>query len=102
NAKIKNLLTLNDISKSTYSRQIKVEAPEMTIEQEDEKLLAKIALYLEENLTDPQLSVEELSRQVGMSRSTLYSKILELTGLTPVEYIRSVKLDKAAVLLEKS
>lgn len=102
NAKIKNLLTLNDISKSTYSRQIKVEAPEMAIEQEDEKLLAKIALYLEENLTDPQLSVEELSRQVGMSRSTLYSKILELTGLTPVEYIRSVKLDKAAVLLEKS
>jgi Signal transduction histidine kinase len=102
NAKIKNLLTLNDISKNTYSRQIKVETPEMNIEQQDEKLLKKIALYLEENLTDPQLSVEELSRHAGMSRSTLYSKILELTGLTPVEYIRSVKLDKAAVLLEKS
>lgn len=37
-----------------------------------------------------------------MSRSSLYSKILELTGETPVEYIRSVKLEKAAVLLEKS
>jgi AraC-like DNA-binding protein len=59
-------------------------------------------IYLEENLTNPQLSVEELSRQLGMSRSSLYSKLLELTGQTPVEYIRSVKLDKAAVLLEKS
>jgi AraC-like DNA-binding protein len=37
-----------------------------------------------------------------MSRSSLYNKILELTGKTPVEFIRSVKLDKAAVLLEKS
>lgn len=102
NAKIKNLLALNDISKNTYSKQIKVQGPEMKIEQEDEKLLNRIMLYLEENLTDPQLSVEELSRQVGMSRSTLYNKVLELTGQTPVEYIRSVKLDKAAVLLEKS
>ena len=37
-----------------------------------------------------------------MSRGSLYNKILELTGLSPVEYIRSVKLDKGAVLLEKS
>ena len=37
-----------------------------------------------------------------MSRSSLYTKLLELTGLTPLEYIRSVKLDKAVVLLEKS
>ena len=58
--------------------------------------------YLEENLTDSQLSVADLSKQMGMSRSSLYSKVLELTGQTPVEYIRSVKLDKAALLLEKS
>ena len=37
-----------------------------------------------------------------MSRSSLYNKLLELTGQSPVEYIRSVKLEKAAVLLEKS
>jgi AraC-like DNA-binding protein len=37
-----------------------------------------------------------------MSRSTLYSKLLELTGQTPVEFIHSVKLDKAAQLLDKS
>ena len=59
-------------------------------------------VYLEENLTNPQLTVEELSRYVGMSRSALYNKLLELTGQTPVEYIRSVKLNKATVLLEKT
>lgn len=102
NAKIKNLLTLNSTLKSTYSRQIKVLAPDVKIESDDEKLLKEVMLYLEENLTNPKLSVEELSKHIGMSRSTLYSKILDLTGETPVEFIRSVKLDKAAILLKKS
>ena len=37
-----------------------------------------------------------------MSRSTFYNKLLELTGQTPVEYIRSFRLDRAAALMEKS
>lgn len=102
NAKVNNLLRLNNTLKNTYTKQIKVLAPEIKIESDDEKLLNTIMIYLEENLTNSQLSVEDLSRHVGMSRSSLYSKILELTGQTPVEFIRSVKLDKAAVLMEKS
>jgi signal transduction histidine kinase/ligand-binding sensor domain-containing protein/DNA-binding response OmpR family regulator len=102
NAKINNLLTLNTTLKKTYTKQIKVLSPEIKIESDDEKLLNAIMVYLDENLTNPQLSVEDLGKHVGMSRSSLYNKILELTGQTPVEFIRSVKLDKAAVLLEKS
>lgn len=102
NAKIKNLLILNSTLKNTYTKQIKVIAPEVKVESENEKFLKKVMVYLEENLTNPQLSVEDLSRHIGMSRSSLYSKLLEVTGQTPVEYIRSVKLDKAAILLENS
>jgi AraC-like DNA-binding protein len=102
NAKINNLLALNDTLKTTYTKQVKLISPEVDIESDNEKLLNAIMLYLEENLTNPQLSVEDLSKHVGMSRSSFYNKILEVTGKTPVEFIRSVKLDKAAVLLEKS
>lgn len=102
NAKINNLLTLNTTLKKTYTKQIKVLTPEIKIESDDEKLLNTVMVYLDENLTNPQLSVEDLSRHVGMSRSSLYNKILELTGQTPVEFIRTVKLDRSAVLLEKS
>ena len=100
-AKIKNLLELRNTFKTTYTRQIKVLTPEVAFESEDEKLLSRIINELEENIANPHLSVEFLSKQVGMSRSSLYNKLLELTGQTPVEYIRSFKLDKAAVLLEK-
>lgn len=102
NAKIRNLLELNSTLKNTYTKQIKVLASEVEIESDNEKLLNEIMLYIETNLTDSQLSVEELSKHVGMSRSSLYSKLLGLTGQSPVEYIRSVKLDKAAMLIEKS
>lgn len=102
NAKIKNLLALNDSLKNTYTKRIEVLTPKVEVESSTDKLIQKIVFYIEDNLTDNQLSVETLSRHVGMSRSTLYSKLLELTGQTPVEFIRSVKLDKAAQLLEKS
>jgi len=102
NAKIKNLLSLNKRLRDTYTKQIKVQAPELIIESHSDRLLNKIALYIDDNLNNPKLSVEDLSRHVGMSRGSLYHKILELTGLSPVEYIRSVKLEKAKVLLEKS
>jgi signal transduction histidine kinase/ligand-binding sensor domain-containing protein/DNA-binding response OmpR family regulator len=102
NIKIRNLLTLNARFKDTYSKQIKVLQPELKFESDQEKLLSKVIQYIETNLTNPQLSVEDLSRHIGMSRGTLYTRILQLTGETPVEFIRSVKLDKAAVLLEKS
>jgi signal transduction histidine kinase/ligand-binding sensor domain-containing protein/DNA-binding response OmpR family regulator len=100
-AKIKNLLQLQSTMQSTYSKQLKLIAPEVVIDSPDEKLLTEIVSYLEKNLTNPQLSVENLSKQIGMSRSTLYTKLLELTGETPVEYIRSYRLGKAVALMGK-
>lgn len=102
NAKIKNLLILKDTFKNTYSRQIDVLNTSVKVESDDEKLLCCIMRYIDENMTDSQVSVEALSKHVGMSRSTLYSRIIEITGQSPVEYIRSVKLDKAVVLMEKT
>jgi AraC-like DNA-binding protein len=87
---------------NTYTKQIKVVSPELTMESANEKLLQEIVSYLEKNITNPQLSVEGVSKHVSMSRSTLYTRLLQLTGQTPVEYIRSYRLDKAASLLEKS
>jgi len=102
NAKIKSLLELNSAMKSTYVKQITLKAPDVKIDSSDEALLHEIVLFIEQNITNPQLSVEGLSKQLGMSRSTLYAKLLQITGQTPIEYIRSFKLKRAAVLMEKS
>jgi signal transduction histidine kinase/ligand-binding sensor domain-containing protein/DNA-binding response OmpR family regulator len=101
-AKIESLLHLQSTFKNTYTKQIRMISPEPVIESADERLLQDILLFLENNLNNPQLSVEGLSKQIGMSRSTLYNKMLQLTGETPVAYIRSFRLNKAAVFMQKS
>ena len=101
-AKIKNLLELKSTMQTTYTKQIKIVSPEVKATSTDEKLMQQIAEYLEKNITGTEVSVETLSREMGMSRSTLYVKLLEITGQTPVEYIRSYRLDKAVALMEKT
>ncbi|HEY6901709.1 MAG TPA: ATP-binding protein, partial [Puia sp.] len=104
-AKIRSLLGLSQQLKSTFTRQINVVKPdgaEKEVESADEKLMRQIVACIEANFDDPKLSVEFLSRELAMSRTSLYNKMLELTGQTPVEYIRSFKLEKAAALLERN
>lgn len=100
--KVVNLLDLNKNLKNTYTKQIQLTSEPLEIESTDVKLLNKVIKYIDERLSDPDLSVEDLSKHVGMSRGSLYYKLRELTGLTPIEYMRTVKLDKAAALLENS
>jgi signal transduction histidine kinase/ligand-binding sensor domain-containing protein/DNA-binding response OmpR family regulator len=102
NARINNQLMHNKTLKSTFTRQLTVIPKEIEVEKKSDKLLRNIVQYVEDNLTNPQLSVEDLSRHVGMSRGSLYSKLLELTGKAPVDFIRSTRLEKAASLIEKS
>lgn len=102
NLKIKNLVSLNQQLEKTYKKQLKVEMPKVEVESEDEKLMLRITEYIESNIDSPSLTVEEMSKQVYMSRGSLYTKILSLTGETPVEFIRSIRLKKAADLLENS
>lgn len=102
NSKIANLLLFDHSVKNAYSKKIQIDTKELEIESAEVKLLNKIVKFIDENLTNPELSVDELSKQVGMSRGSLYNKLLQTTGLTPIEYIRSVKLKRALELLEKS
>lgn len=100
--KINNLLHLNQSLKNTYSKQIQLTGQEVVTESGNIKLLNAILKYIEDRMSNAELSVEELSKHVCMSRGSLYYKLIELTGLTPIEYIRTVKLEKAAALLETS
>lgn len=75
---------------------------EITITSLDEKLVGRAIAYVEENISRSELSVEELSRELGMSRVHLYKKLLQITGKTPIEFIRVIRLKRAAQLLRES
>lgn len=68
----------------------------------DESFIQKVIKTVEEHLESPQFSVEELSSIIGMSRSNLYNKLMSITGSSPSEFIRIIRLKKSLKLLEKT
>lgn len=77
-----------------------IATPEVpTLVSSDERFLADITRMIEEKMDDPELNVQTLVALSGFGNKHLYRKIKQLTGLTPVEYIRSIRMKKAAMLL---
>ena len=54
---------------------------------------------IHENMSNPKLRMDDISDQIGLSRVQMYRKVKALTGLTPVELLRTVRLEKARHLL---
>ena len=101
-SRIKNLIHQRELFHKDFRKQFEVKASDMQITSLDEKLIQNAILRVEQHISDPDFSVEDLSRELGMSRVHLYKKLLALTGKSPLEFIRTIRLQQAAQLLEKS
>ena len=65
----------------------------------DEKLLERVMTAINHNLNNAELSVDRIADEVGISRVHLHRKMKELTGQTPHDFIRNIRMKKAASLL---
>ena len=65
----------------------------------DEKLLERVMVAINHNLNNAELSVDRIADEVGISRVHLHRKMKELTGQTPHDFIRNIRMKKAASLL---
>ena len=68
----------------------------------DEKFMNKVIEVIEKHLSEEEYSIEELSSEIGMSRSQAHRKIKALTGKSPSIYMRTLRLLKAKNLIEKN
>ena len=71
------------------------------VENMDDLFLRRFLVQIEEVYADSEFNVEKLSDTLGLSRGHLHRKIKELTGTTPVDFLRNYRLRKAAVLLKQ-
>jgi transcriptional regulator GlxA family with amidase domain len=81
---------------------VEVNATEVTVGSPHEKFVQQALAIVENNLSNADFSVEDLSRALFLSRAAVYKKIFVLTGKTPIEFMRSIRLQRAAQLLEKT
>jgi signal transduction histidine kinase/ligand-binding sensor domain-containing protein/DNA-binding response OmpR family regulator len=101
-SKIRNLVAQQKFLQKKFQAQIEVNPSEVTVTPVDEKFLKQALEIVEKHMDEPEFSVEDFSREMFMNRVTLYRKILSITGKTPLEFIRSIRLKRAVQLLEKS
>jgi ligand-binding sensor domain-containing protein/AraC-like DNA-binding protein len=83
------------------AKPIEVKPKEVIRDSSDEKLLAEVTEVIEKNIVDSDFNVTRLQETLGIGNKQLYRKIKTLTGMTPVEFIRSIRLRRAAALLKE-
>lgn len=100
---IYNLILSREKLKNTYaghqSHNDKLE--KMEVESPDDKLMARIMKVINNNLSNPNLTVEMIANEVGTSRVHLNRKLKELTNQTAREFIKNSRLKQAAQLLSE-
>lgn len=97
--KVERLIELGYKRQEKFRRQLDPEPSDITITTLDEQFIQKAIKYVEDNISRSELSVEELSKMFGMSRTHLYKKIMSITGRSPLGFIRLLRLKRAAKLL---
>ena len=67
----------------------------------DERFLENAIFVIEEHLSEPDFDLDKFSGKLNMSKSSLYRKIKSLTGLSPVEFTKNIRLKHACQMLNK-
>lgn len=100
-ARVGNLVAASYRRKAEFKTQVEVQPSEITISTFDNQLLQRSIAIVEANMQDPDFGVDALCKEVGISRPQYYRKIKALVGLSPVHFIRSLRIKRAAQILDK-
>ena len=101
-AKITNILLARENFKLYYNNNIKNEPTSIKLPNSEQKFLDDISKLVIDNLLNEDFSVKMLVKEMGMSQSSCYKRIKELTGRSAVQFIRDNRLKRAGELLKQN
>lgn len=99
--RIKKILQWTEDNYAQISQGVAIEPSKITVSSLDQDLITKAIQVVEDNIQDPDFSVVQLSQSVGMTRGHLYKKLMAITGKSPIEFMRILKLKRGYSLLEQ-
>lgn len=100
--RIKNILLSREKLRSLYGKKFSPEALGIEIVSSNDRFTQKFFEVIEKNISNPDLNIEMLCKEIGLSRTNLYRKLKAITDLSPVELIRNKRMEIAAKLLVES
>jgi len=104
-AAIENLITsrrklFEKLSANQDRRILNLEPTEVVITPKDETFLKEVIRIVEDRMKDPGFNIDEVAAAIGMSRTTFYKKLKSLSSLSPVEFVREMRLKRSRQLLD--
>lgn len=99
--KIENILQARRLLREKYTSEIILKPSDISITSPDERFLRRAIEVVERNISDPDLDIEQFASEVGVSRMQLYRKFSALTNMTVKEFVRNIRLKRAAQLLSE-
>ncbi|WP_310587257.1 ATP-binding protein [Fibrella aquatilis] len=100
-ARISSVLTQRDLLRKKYSREVVLQPTGAPIRDREAEFLEKVIGVIEQYMADDAFSVEALQREMGMSRMQLHRKLKALTDQSASDFIRHIRLQRAADLLQQ-
>ena len=100
--RINNLITIRKTLQEKYSGIIKINPEaEKKLSDVNEKFINRVIPIIQQHLAQEEFSIEEFSKELGMSRKQLYKKLKALTGKSPSRYVRSFRLSVAKEMIKE-
>lgn len=87
---------LDPKNKDTY----RLESPQIV--DADKEMMKQLMVYLEENISNPEIRIEDLASSVNLSRSVFYGKIKSIVGMAPVDFVKHIRILRAEEMIVKS
>ncbi len=98
-ARCNNLVNNRILLQNKYSHQPEENTYKMANNALDQKILERALAIIDKYIDDPRFDIATFSKEIAMSRTNLFNKIKAVTGLTPNDFILTVRLKRAATLL---
>ncbi len=97
--KVENILSVRQSLKQKYSGEMLLQPRNVLLSSPDERFLQKAIDVVEQNISDPDLDIDRFALEIGVSRMQLYRKLNALTEMTVKEFVRNIRLKRAAQML---
>ncbi|SHE43379.1 hybrid sensor histidine kinase/response regulator transcription factor [Pedobacter caeni] len=101
-ARVANLLKSRSTLQNYFYNEITLQSDNSKVSKENKEFLERCILITERHMNDPDFSIKILADEIGMSHSALYKKVKTISGKTINEFIRYIKLRRAAQLFINS
>jgi AraC-like DNA-binding protein len=97
---VNSMFEVRDKARRHFAQQLNISPARMALNSQEENFISRLIEVIEININNTEYSVEQMARDVAMERTGLYRKLQAIAGITPSEFLRSVRLKRAAQILE--